>query len=105
VVFSGDTAVRAPGGPSVRNYRVRVALVVIVLLYSRFIVLKYLRLRGSKDAEALSCSFRECNHYAPRGFFNADRVKACSAPNLVVQDLADRDVFAVYYSNIARDVL
>ena len=105
MILSSNAAARVSSRPSIRNYRVGVPLVVIALLYPRSIVLKRFRLRGPEDTEALSRGFREYDHYASGRFFNADRVEARSAFNLVVQDLTDRDVFAVYRNNIARDAL
>ena len=59
-------------------------MVVIALLDSRLIVLKYFGPRGSEDAEASSRGFREYNYYTPRRFLKANRVKARSAPNLII---------------------
>ena len=84
MILSSNAAARAPSRPPARNYRVGVPLAVVALLYPRFIVFKRFGLRGPEDAEALSYGLGEYNHYAPGRFLNADRVKARSAPNLVV---------------------
>ena len=84
MILSGNAVARVPSRPPVCNCRVGVPLVVVVLLYSRFIVLKRFGLRGPEDAEAPSYSFGEYDYYAPGRFLNADGVKARGAPNLVI---------------------
>jgi len=105
VVLSGNAAARASSRPPARNCRVGVPLAVIALLHPRLVVFERFGPRGPEDAKALSRGFGECNHHAPGRFLNADGVKARGAPDLVVQDLANRDVFAVYRGNVAGDAL